>query len=184
MSARPRRSTLIRRPPRAIPVGLLAVALVVLGGLGIWLLGSYLINDTWPLAASSTVASVAETGLDSTAMRVVAVVLALVGLALLVSALVPGRPSRVRVLDDDIPGETAISHRDLARRIERRTENVDGVHSTRVSVRPRRIDVAVKTVVDDPAPVTQGAKDAVDHALCELRPADPLRPRVRTDRRS
>ena len=184
MSARPRRGTLIRRPPRAIPVGLLAVALVVLGGLGIWLLGSYLINDTWPLAASSTVASVAETGLDSTAMRVVAVVLALVGLALLVSALVPGRPSRVRVLDDDIPGETAISHRDLARRIERRTENVDGVHSTRVSVRPRRIDVAVKTVVDDPAPVTQGAKDAVDHALCELRPADPLRPRVRTDRRS
>ena len=58
------------------------------------------------------------------------------------------------------------------------------MHSTRVSVRPRRIDVAVKTVVDDPAPVTQGAKDAVDHALCELRPADPLRPRVRTDRRS
>ncbi|MDX2358524.1 DUF6286 domain-containing protein [Dietzia sp. PP-33] len=184
MSARTRGSGLIRRPPRAIPAGLLAVALLALGGLGIWLLGSYLINDTWPSAASSTVASVAGTGLDSTAMRVTAVVLALVGLVLLLAAFVPGRPSRVRILEDDIPGETAISQRDLARRIQRRTENVDGVHSTRVSVRPRRIDVAVETVVDDTAPVTRGATAAVDHALSELRPAGPSRPRVRTHRRS
>ena len=183
MSTRPRRSTLIRRPPRAIPVGLLAVALVVLGGLGIWLLGSYLINDTWPLAASSTVASVAETGLDSTAMRVVAVVLALVGLALLVSALVPGRPSRVRVLDDDIPGETAISRRDLARSIARRTETVDGVHSASATIRRRRIDVSVWTVVDDPSPVSRAASTAADRALAELRPTGPLRARVRTHRR-
>ncbi|MDO8393054.1 MAG: DUF6286 domain-containing protein, partial [Dietzia sp.] len=64
------------------------------------------------------------------------------------------------------------------------TENVDGVHSASVAVRRRRIDVAVETVVDDAAPVTRGAKDAVDRALAELRPASPSRPRVRTHRRS
>ena len=184
MSARTRGSGLIRRPPRAIPVGLLAAALLVAGGLGSWLLGTYLVDGTWPSAASATVDSISGTGIGSTEMRIAAVVLAVVGLALLLAALMPGRPSRVLVLEDDVPGETAISRRDLARRIQRRTENVDGVHSTSVAVRRRRIDVAVATVVDDPAPVTRGAKDAVDRALAELRPAGPSRPRVRTHRRS
>lgn len=184
MSARPRRSTLIRRPPRAIPAGLLAAALLALGGLGCWLLGTYLLQGTWPAAATGAVDAVAGMTLGSMAVRLVAVGLALAGLALLVSALVPGRPSRVRVLDDDIPGETAISRRDLARSIARRTETVDGVHSASATIRRRRIDVSVWTVVDDPSPVSRAASTAADRALAELRPAGPLRPRVRTDRRS
>lgn len=184
MSARTRGSGLIRRPSRAIPTGLLAVALVALGGLGSWLLGTYLIDDAWPSAASATVETISGTGLDATAVRIAAVVLAVVGLALLLCALVPGRPSRVRLLGDEIPGETAISRTDLARRIERRTEHVDGVHSASVAVGRRRIDVTVETVVDDTAPVTRGATAAVEQALAELRPAGPARPRVRTHRRS
>ncbi|MFN7243637.1 MAG: alkaline shock response membrane anchor protein AmaP, partial [Dietzia cercidiphylli] len=62
MSARTRGSGLIRRPPRAIPVGLLAAALLVAGGLGSWLLGTYLVHGTWPGPASPTVSGVAETG--------------------------------------------------------------------------------------------------------------------------
>lgn len=182
MSARTR--GLVRRPPRTIPAGLLALALLALGGVGIWLLGTYLVDDTWPPAASGSVGSVADTTLDSLAMQVAAVALAVVGLVLILCALVPGRPARVQILVDDIPGETALSRRDLARRIQRRAENVDGVHSARVSVGRRRVDVAVETVVDDTAPVTSGASLAVDQALAELRPATPTRPRVRTHRRS
>ncbi|MET3861722.1 hypothetical protein ABIE38_002658 [Dietzia sp. 2505] len=178
------RSGLIRRPARAVPVGLLAVGLLALGGLGTWLLVTYLVDGTWPSAASGTVETIAGTGMESTTMRIAAAVVAAVGLALLLPALVPGRPSRVLVLGDDVPGETAISRRDLARRLQRRTENVDGVHSASVAVRGRRVDVAVETVVDDPAPVTRGATAAVEQALAELRPTGPSRPRVRTHRRS
>lgn len=183
MSARPRRSTLIRRPPRAIPAGLLAAALLALGAVGCWLLGTYLLQGTWPVAAARVVDAVAGMTLGSTAVRLVAVGLALVGLAWLLAALVPGRPARVRVLDDDVPGETAISRTDLARCIARRTETVDGVHSANATIRRRRIDVLVWTVVDDPRPVSRAASEAVDRTLAELRPTGQLRPRVRTGRK-
>lgn len=184
MSARTTPGTLIRRPSRAVPVGILAVALLAAGGLGIWLLGTYLAEGTWPQAASGVIDSVADTRLDATAMRVVAIVLAVAAVVMLLAAFVPGRPSRVRVLDDALPGDTALSRRDLARRIQRRAENVDGVHSTSVEVTRRRIDVLVRTVVDDTAPVLQSASAAVDRAVHELRPAVPARPRVRIHRRN
>lgn len=180
MSAGARGDALIRRPPRAIPAALLAVALLALGGVGIWLLGTYLAEGTWPSASAQAVAAVAAAGVDSLAMRTAGIVLALVGLALLVAAFVPGRPSRLPILGDDIPGQTAVPHRDLARRIARRAETVDGVHSATARIGTRRIDVVARTVVDDVAPVERGVREAVERAVVELRPADPLRPRVRT----
>lgn len=184
MSTRSAHNTLVTRPPRTIPVWILAVALLAAGGLGIWLLGTFLVEDTWPAPASGTLATISEYTLDSLPVRLTAIALAVAGLAMLLAALVPGRPARVSALADDVPGHTAISRKDLARRIQRRTENVDGVHSAAVSVRRRRIDVMVDTVVDDPAPVTRGATAAVEQALAELRPATPSRHRVRTHRRS
>lgn len=184
MSARPRGSGLVRRPPRAIPTVLLAAALLLLGALGIWLLGTYLIYDTWPPAATPSVETIAETTLGSVAVRIVAVVLALVGCALLLAALIPGRPSRVQILPDDIPGETAISRRDLALHVERRTETVDGVHSAGATIGPRRVDVTAQTVVEDPAPVAHAAREAVDRVLAELQPTGLRRSRVRIGRRS
>lgn len=184
MSARSTPSSLVRRPSRAIPAGLLAVALVVAGGLGVWLLGTYLFDDAWPPAAADAVAAVANSTLDHPIMRVVAIVLAVAGIAMLLAAIIPGRPSRVRLLDDQIPGETAISHRDLARRVQRRAQNVDGVHSARVTVGRRRIDVLVRTVVDDTAPVATAARAAVEHTVRELQFAPSPRSRVRTRRRS
>lgn len=184
MSARRGTTGLVGRPSRTIPAGLLAAMLLILGGLGVWLLGTYLVNGTWPGAASSAVTGISDTTLGSPVIQAVAVVLAVVGLAMLLAAIVPGRPSRVPVLADDIPGETALSRRDLARRIQRRAENVDGVHSARVVARPRAIDVRVETVVDDTAPVARAATAAVDEAVRELRPADSPRSRVRIHRRS
>lgn len=184
MSRRHGTTGLVRRPTRTVPASLLALTLLVLGGLGIWLLGTYLVNGTWPGPASSTVTGISETTLGAPVMQAVAIVLAVVGLAMILAAIVPGRPSRVPILADDIPGETAVSRRDLARRIQRRAENVDGVHSARVAARPRAIDVRVDTVVDDTAPVSRAATAAVEDAVRELRPADSPRSRVRIHRRS
>ena len=175
---------LVRRPARAVPAGLLAVAMLGIGGLGIWLLGTYVADDAWPAGATGTMSAVGSAGLASVGVRIAAIGVAVAGAVLVLCALVPGRPRRVRVLDDDIPGQSAISRRDLARRVQRGVEDVDGVHSARAAVRRRRIDVDVATVVDDPAPVTRGATAAAQEAVDDLHPAGPSRVRVRTRRRS
>ena len=39
---------LIRRPSRSLPVIILALLLLIVGGLGIWALGNRLLNGAWP----------------------------------------------------------------------------------------------------------------------------------------
>lgn len=183
MSARQAGVGLVRRPSRSVPTGLVGVVLLVFGGLGLWLLGTYVVEGRWPVAAANSVDALAWTTLESVAAQAAAGTLAVLGLVLVVFAAWPGRPSRLLVLGDDIPGGTALSRRDLARHLQSAAENVDGVHSVRVSPERRRFDVAVVTVVDDPAPVVAAARSAVEQALGELRPSPPAATRVRARRR-
>ena len=181
-TATPRR--LVRHPARAIPAVLVSIALLVGGALGVWLLGAYFLHGTVPTEASGAITAISGTRLDSIAAKVVAVALAVLGLLMILSALVPGRPSRTQILAGDVPGDTAISRRDLARRIRRRAEQVDGVHSARVEIKRRRTEVVVRTVVDDTEPVLHAARAAVEEAVEDLHPARSAPPRVRIVRRS
>lgn len=183
MSARHGRFRLVRRPSRVIPVALVGVSLLVLGVLGLWLLGTYVSEGQWPVAAANSVNALAWTTLESLAAQAVASVLAVLGLALILAAAWPGRPSRLVVLEDGIPGQTAMSRRDLSRYLESSAGRVDGAHSAEVKPRRRRIDVDVVTVVDDPAPVIAAARHAVDDAVGGLRPSGPSTIRVRARRR-
>ena len=176
----PRR--LDRRPTRSVPVGLLGLALLALGVLAAWLLGSLLIDGAWPAWAASRLQMIGALPLGSTPVLVTAGVLAALGLILLLAALLPGRAARSRVLEDAIPGQTAVSHRDLARRVTLRAERVDGVHSARAAISGRRLDVLVRTVVDDPESVLRAARTAVEDSVDELRPATEFRTRVRIRR--
>lgn len=183
MSAREAGAGLVRRPARAVPAGLVGVILLVLGGLGLWLLGTYLVEGRWPVAVANSVDALAWTTLESIAAQAAAGAMVVLGLALVVFAAWPGRPSRLLVMDDEIPGDTALSRRDLSRYLRSAAENVDGVHSVRVEPKRRRIDVEVITVVDDPAPVVDAATAALDRAVHELRPSGPTATRVRARRR-
>lgn len=183
MSARQAGVGLVRRPARAIPTGIAGVILLVFGGLGLWLLGTYVVDGQWPVAAANQIDALAWTTLESIAAQAAAGALAVLGLALVLLAAWPGRVSRLLVLGDDLPGDTALSRRDLARHLQSAAENVDGVHSARITPRRRRIDVDVVTVVDDPAPVVSAATTAVDRTLGELRPGEPTATRVRPRRR-
>jgi hypothetical protein len=58
------------------------------------------------------------------------------------------------------------------------------VHSARADVSGRRLDVLVRTVVDDPEPVLRAARAAVQDSVDELRPTAALRTRVRIRRMS
>lgn len=180
MSTAPPR--LIRRPARTVPTALLGLLLLAGGLLAVWLLGSLLLDGAWPASSRSTLESIGALRLDSAPVLVTAGVLALLGLVLLLAALLPGRPSRSLVLAGDTPGGTAVPHRDLARRITRRVEAVDGVHSARATVSGRRLEVLARTVVDDSESVLRAARTAVERSVDELRPETAFRTRVRVSR--
>lgn len=177
MTSTPRR--LDRRPARSVPVTLLALLLIAIGGVGAWLLGSLLIDGAMPSSAAGSLDQVGGLRMDATPVLVTAGVLAALGIVLLLCAIVPGRSSRRRVLDGDVPGQTAVSHRDLARRVRLRIERVDGVQSAQVDVGRSKVDVRARTVVDDVDRVLQGCRTAADQAVDELRPSKTLRTRVR-----
>ena len=52
---------LIRRPSRSLPVIILALLLLIVGGLGIWALGNRLLNGVWPDGTSSAVSGLGST---------------------------------------------------------------------------------------------------------------------------
>ncbi|UEJ83368.1 alkaline shock response membrane anchor protein AmaP [Brachybacterium halotolerans subsp. kimchii] len=168
MMTTPRR--LDRRPARTAPVVLLALVLLVLGGLGVWTLGSLVIDGSWPASASAAIADLGALRLDSTPVLVTGCVLAVLGLLMVLAAILPGGRSRMRLLEDDVPGSTVISRRDLAGRVRARTEEVDGVQSTQVDVGRRTVSVHARTVVDEVGPVESDVREAAEAAVAELRP--------------
>jgi copper chaperone CopZ len=180
MTTAPRR--LDRRPARSTPVVILAVVLLLLGILGIWTLGSLIIDGSWPQSSTAAIDRIGALRMDSAPVVATACVLAVLGVLMILAAILPGRRSRLRALDGDVPGQTVVGRRDVARRIRSRTEQVDGVQSTQVDVTHRTVSVRVRTVVDDTAPVEQGVREAAERAVAELRPATTPSIRVRMHR--
>lgn len=168
MTTTPRR--LDRRPARTTPVVLLALVLIVLGGLGVWTLGSLVLDGEWPASVSSTIAGLGGLRLDSTPVLVTGCVLAALGALLILAAILPGGRSRMHLFGDDVPGSTVISRRDLAGQVRARTEEVDGVQGTRVELHGHTLTVHARTVVDDVAPVEAGVLGAAQAAVAALRP--------------
>lgn len=180
MSSMP--DSLTRRPPRTVPTLLAGILLLALGGLATWILGVRLIEGAWPEQVRSGIETVAGVRMDSVGVLVTAGVLALLGLILLLAAIIPGDPANRRVLEDEIPGETAVSTRDIARRARTRIERVDGVQSVSARVKGKTLDVQVSTPIDDAEGVRHRSLAAADLVLAELRPTKTLRARVRVRR--
>ena len=175
---------LIRRPSRSVPSVILALLLLTAGGLGAWLLGHRIVNGTWPDRAASTLDAVESTTLGSAAVLITAGIAAVCGLVMILMALWPGVPERVEILPDAVPGQTAVTRRDLSGLVRTQVEQVDGVHSATVRVRRSRVDVVVLSVLDDLNPVQEAARKTTDEALETLQPAGITRSRVRIKRTS
>lgn len=170
---------LIRRPSRSVPSVILALLLLTAGGLGAWLLGYRIVNGTWPDQAATTLDAVESTTLGSAAALIIAGIAAVCGLVMILMALWPGVPERVEILPDDVPGQTAVTRRDVSGLVRTQVEQVDGVHSATVRVRRSRVDVVVLSVLDDLTPVREAARKKADEALQALKPEGIARSRVR-----
>ena len=170
---------LIRRPSRSTPSVILALLLLTAGGLGAWLTGHRIVTGTWPDRTVTTLDTIGSTALDSAAVITAAGIAAVCGLAMILAALWPGLPERVEFLPDTVPGQTAVTRRDLAGLVRTQVEQVDGVHSVAVTARRSRVDVVVLSVLDDLAPVREAARKKADEALDALKPVGITRSRVR-----
>ncbi len=182
MSSNPR--SLTRRPSRSLAATVLAVVVLALGALGTWLLGHLLVTGTWPAPAATTIKAIASTTVGSAPVLVVGCVLALLGLVLLGLALWPGRPRYLEVLEDEVPGQTVVSRKDLTTLIRHQVERADGVDGASVKLRGQRVRVSVGSPLGASPQVRESAGSAVRDALEHMRPAQPIRPRVRVQRTS
>ena len=169
---------LIRRPSRSGSSVVLALLLLAGGSLGAWLTGQRLITGYWPRRALHALEAIKSTSLSSTAALIAAGVVAACGLIMIIAALWPGRPERVEILPDDIPGQTAVRRRDLAKLVRLQVEQLGGANSVSTA-RRSRVNVVVHSVLDELEPVQQAAQKQTDQALQMLAPVGIKGSRVR-----
>lgn len=173
---------IVYRPTRSAPATLLALLLLIVGGLGTWLTAYRFLKGVWPQRAVTTLDAVGAASLGSIAVLVAAGVAATFGLFLLIAALWPGRPKNVAFLPDDIPGQTALSRSDLATLVKRQVEQIAAIRSASATVRRSRVDVVVFSDADDLDAVREAASKKTNEALEIFRPVGITHGRVRVKR--
>lgn len=173
---------LISHPSRSIPSVILALLLLAAGSLGTWLVGHRIVSGAWPDRTVPMLDTIRSTPLGSTAVLITAGITAVYGLTMILIALWPGVPERIAILPDSVPGQTAVTRRDLAGMVKTQVEQVDGVHSVTVRAHRSRVDIIVLSVLDDLTPVCEAAHKKADEALQTLKPIGITRSRVRIRR--
>ena len=173
---------LIYRPTRSASATVLALLLLIVGGLGTWLMGYRLLTGAWPQRTVTTLNAVGAVSFSSIAALIAAGIAAACGLLMLVTALWPGRPKHVAFLPDDIPGQTALHRSDLAILVKRHVEQLATIRSASATVRRSRVDVVVFSDADDLDAVREAASEKTDEALEVFKPEGITRSRVRAKR--
>ena len=172
---------LIYRPTRIASATVLALLLLIVGGLGTWT-GYRLLTGAWPQRTVATLDAVGTVSFSSIAALIAAGIAAVCGLLMLVAALWPGRPKHVAFLPDDIPGQTALHRSDLAILVKMHVEQLATIRSASATVRRSRVDVVVFSDADDLDAVREAASKKTDEALEVFNPEGITRSRVRAKR--
>ena len=173
---------IVYRPTRSAPATLLALLLLIVGGLGTWLTAYRFLTGSWPHRTVTTLDAVGAASLGSIAVLVAAGVAAAFGLFLLIAALWPGRPKHLAFLPDVIPGQTALSRSDLATLVKRQVEQIAAIRSASATVRRSRVDVVVFSDADDLDTVREAASKKTTEALEIFQPVGITHGRVRAKR--
>ena len=174
-----------RRPRRTVPAAVTALVLLAVCVLTAISVIQLLVNQR-PLISYAAIADLAHTTRwDSLAVAAAAGLVMLIGLILLLTAILPGRPTVIPLrgttadtdTDMDIDMDTGASRRSLRSTLREAANAVDGVTATTLTLRHRTVTAAVRTHRTTPEGLAEAVRAAISHRLDQISPA--TRPAVR-----
>ncbi|MDN5765519.1 MAG: DUF6286 domain-containing protein [Humibacillus sp.] len=180
--------SLRRRPSRTVPATIAAVCVTAVGGLLAWAAIARLVDSRWPSFVGWTHRNVGDLTWGSAAAITIAVVLALVGLVLLVSALAPGKPNAFVIDDSDLGSdevastELIMTRKAVAKLATAHAHQVSGIDSVSATVTSRAVRLTVSSPSAQRDDLSQRVTAAVREALDAVRltPAPQVTTTVRT----
>jgi hypothetical protein len=174
------------RTTNRIVSALLAVALVVGGVLvAIEVVLASLDRGPWVLPHEDWAGNASETAYTDRSARILFLLLALAGLALLLLELVRRRPPALQLTDRDGGVEADLDRRGVERWLSTRLSGVEGVAGTKAKITRRAVEVTAQTPQRDVGDLQRRLEGAAQENLDQLGLAQPLRARAKvTSRRS
>ena len=168
-----------RLPRRTVPAAVTALVLLsvcVLTAIS----AIQLLAGQRPLISYAAIAGLAHTThWDSLAVAAGAGLVMLAGLILLITAILPGRPTVIPLqpTGTDEVLDTGASRRSLRSTLRAAADAVDGVTATTLTLRRRTVTAAVRTHRTTPEGLAEAVRAAISHRLDQVSPA--TRPAVR-----
>jgi hypothetical protein len=174
-----------RRPRRTIPAAVTALilcAVCVLTAIS----AIQLLAGQRPLISYAALADLAHTTRwDSLAVAAAAGLVMLIGLILLLTAILPGRPTVIPLqamdtsaaADSGAALDTGASRRSLRSTLRAAADAVDGVTATTLTLRRRTVTATVRTHRTTPDGLAEAVRAAISHRLDQISPV--TRPAVR-----
>ena len=145
------------RPARTIALAIFSLLGLSASVLAVWAGIRRLDQGSWPEPVGEWLAVLNRAALNSNLVLTIGVSLCVLGAIALVCALVPGR-HKTTPLQASTPGdEQVLALRGLSDLVRATAESTDGVASARVTARPIRIDLSVRT----PLRATEGVRESV-----------------------
>lgn len=162
-----------RLPRRTIPAA--ATALILLSVCALIAISAIqLLADEPPLISYAAIANLAHTTRwDHLAVAAAAGLVMLIGLVLLLTAILPGRPTVIplRATDTDKTMDAGASRRSLRSTLRAAANAVDGVTATTLTLRRRTVIAAVRTHRTTLEGLAEAVRVAIDHRLDQISPA-------------
>jgi Family of unknown function (DUF6286) len=175
-----------RLPRRTLPALLTGLVLLGLSALVVVSCVQVVAGDTPLLPFDALHRAAAAVTLSDAPVLGASALLAVLGVVLLGSAVLPGTPD-VLPLASHVGGAAAgVARRDLARDLARHAGRSDGITAARASITARTVRVTARTPLRDRTGLADRVRTAVDERMAEIDPARSPRVRVRvvTDRRT
>ncbi|WP_409494093.1 DUF6286 domain-containing protein [Amycolatopsis sp. cmx-11-12] len=165
-----------RRPRRSVPAVL--VALVVLAGcvLAATVAVQTIIGEKPWVSYDAVATALHDTRWSDPLPAIAGGVVALIGLLLLVTAIVPGRPT---VLPLEGGPDSGASRRSYRSTLRTAASTVDGVAAAKLKVKRRGIVSVVTTGRTNTAGLADAVRAAIEHRLAQIGPATVPAVRVR-----
>ena len=173
------------RPRRLVPGVLVAAVLAAAGILGAAQAASAAVGrPLWKLPHRYFAGPLQDTHWDHTATVAVAAAVAFIGLLLVLTGLIPGRPRAIPLASGDDTVVIGAPRRGLRRSLARLAEDIDGIDRARAKARMRSVTVRATTRLRDAAGLRESVHAAVEDRLAALDPLWPPRVKVRLRRKA